>query len=89
MARLDYAPPPPRLDRLASFFLLFVEVNAIVVFALSGFGFWMALVRVAIELANKASLAGEYVSLLTYYTTPFMLSSVAWTACQIVRRMST
>ena len=88
MTRLDYASPRSRANRLAGFFLLFVQINAVTVFAISGLGFWMAIAGIGIEIARTGTFDDDYFYHLTNTAPPLMLSSVAWTACQILRRMS-
>src|SRR5687767_1299441 len=87
MSELEYARPRPRADRVMRFVLLFMQVNAIIVFAASFALFWMTAAQVAGEVAQTGSFDDDYVWSFTYSVNPLMLATIAWAACGILRRM--
>jgi uncharacterized iron-regulated membrane protein len=84
---LNYAAPdPPRVGRVASFVLFFLQCNAVVVMIMSGWTFWWQLTASVQEALKK----GRYGALLReggiYSTVPFMLAAGVWALCLIARR---
>ena len=87
MSELDYARPRARADRLMGVVLLLMQVNAIVVFVWSFVAFWLNFARLGIELGKTRTFDGDYVYAFGYSASPLMLSTIAWAACGIFRRM--
>ena len=87
MSELEYARPRPRADRWIRVVLLLMQVTALVVFAGSFALFWMTAAQVGIEVAQTQSFDDDFVWSFSYSVQPLMLSTIAWAACGILRRM--
>ena len=89
MSELEYAPPRPggRADRWISVVLLVMQVTALVVFAGNFVLFWWTATQVAIEVAIGGDWDDDYLYSFTYSASPLMMSTIAFAACGILRRM--
>jgi uncharacterized iron-regulated membrane protein len=84
---LNYAAPaPPRVGRVASFVLFFLQCNAVVVMIMSGWTFWWQLTA-SVQEALKKDRYDALFQGSSYATVPFMLAAGVWALCLIARRV--